>query len=65
MGFVAWQSWCDGVDGAGSNNDAKSFLTQINSSLRIDSSPTELKLASLSEIDVVYLGPDFSEPAED
>lgn len=65
VGFVAWQSWCDGVNGAGSNNDAKSFLTQINSSLRIDSSPTELKLASLSEIDVVYLGPDFSEPAED
>ena len=63
VGFVACQSACDGVDGASSNDEPKAFLARINASLRLDSSPTALKLGSLSEIDTVYLGPDFSEPA--
>ena len=63
VGFVAWQSACDGVDGASSNDNPKAFLARINASLRLDASPTELRLASLSEIDTVYLGADFSEPA--
>ena len=66
MGFVAWQSGCDGIDGASGNDDPKSFLAKINASLRLDSNPHELKLVSLSEIDdVLLLGPDFSEPVYD
>ncbi len=62
VGFVAWQSGCNRVDGASSNDDPKSFLAKINASLRLDLNPSELKLGSLSEIDTVILGTDFSEP---
>ena len=65
VGFVACQSACDWVDGASTNNEPKAFLARINASLRLDSCPNELKLSSLSEIDTVYLGQDFSEPADD
>ena len=65
VGFVACQSACDGVDGASTYNEPKAFLARINASLRLDSCPNELKLSSLSEIDTVYLGQDFSEPADD
>jgi hypothetical protein len=61
VGSVAWKSACDGVDGASINDDSKAFLAQINNSLRMPSSPIQLKLANLSEFDTVYLGPDFSE----
>ena len=65
VGFVAWQSAGDGIDGMSSPDNQKVFLSNINNSLRLDSSPSDLKLGSLSEIDCVYLGPDFSEPAYD
>jgi hypothetical protein len=63
VGFVAWKSACDGVDGASINDDSKAFLAQINNSLRMPSGTIQLKLANLSEFDTVYLGQDFSEHA--
>jgi hypothetical protein len=63
VGFVPWESSCDGVAGVNIPDYSRKMLARINTalSLAIDKSQIQLKLSSLGEIDIVYLGPDFSE----
>ena len=57
VGFVPWESACDSVVTKEIDaEDTKSVLDNLNAKLSL--AP---KLTSMSEVDLVYLGPDFSE----
>jgi len=57
VGFVPWESACDSVVTKEiDTEDTKSVLANLNAKLSLDR-----KLTSMSEVDLVYLGSDFSE----
>ena len=57
VGFVPWEPACDSVVTKEiDTEETKSVLAKLNSKLSLDP-----KLTSMSEVDLVYLGSDFSE----
>jgi hypothetical protein len=52
VGFVPWEFACDSVD----TEERRLLLANLNTKLSLDR-----KLTSMSDVDLVYLGSDFSE----
>ena len=56
VGFVPWDSACDSVCGEMAEAEENSVLTKLNAEMKLDT-----KLKSLKEVDMVWLGSDFSD----
>ena len=55
VGFVQWETACDSVAGEFATSGERS-LASLNTALSLDQ-----RLRSLSDVDLVFLGPDFSD----